>query len=121
MNPELLSLPSSLLGGRPRPCRPFTDPFSPPVPSWGDIPEADSEAVPIAPLRRLYSCFFDDGPQTEIQEGDLANMRRKYAIYPSMRMRSPSEFERAPNGGAGEVAVYEAYLEAGFRGVTLLS
>ncbi|CDY64167.1 BnaC03g75020D [Brassica napus] len=32
-------------------------------------------------------------------------------------MRSPSEFERAPDRGASEVAVYEAYLEAGFRGV----
>ncbi|KAF3500017.1 hypothetical protein F2Q69_00042191 [Brassica cretica] len=32
-------------------------------------------------------------------------------------MRSPIEFERAPDGGAGEVAVYEAYLEAGIWGV----
>uniref|UniRef100_A0A0D2ZS82 Uncharacterized protein n=1 Tax=Brassica oleracea var. oleracea TaxID=109376 RepID=A0A0D2ZS82_BRAOL len=32
-------------------------------------------------------------------------------------MRSPTEFERAPDGGAGEVAVYEAYPEAGFQGV----
>ncbi|KAF2605885.1 hypothetical protein F2Q68_00043875 [Brassica cretica] len=32
-------------------------------------------------------------------------------------MRSPTEFERAPDGGAGEVTVYEAYLEAGVRGV----
>ncbi|KAF3512891.1 hypothetical protein F2Q69_00006863 [Brassica cretica] len=30
-------------------------------------------------------------------------------------MRCPSEFERAPYGGADEIAVYEAYLEAGFR------
>ncbi|KAF2555239.1 hypothetical protein F2Q68_00016535 [Brassica cretica] len=44
-------------------------------------------------------------------------MRRKYAINPSVGMRSPAKFERAPDGGAGEVAVYEAYLEAGFRGV----
>ncbi|KAF3562485.1 hypothetical protein DY000_02014923 [Brassica cretica] len=31
-------------------------------------------------------------------------------------MWSPTEFERAPDGGAGEVTVNEAYLEAGFRG-----
>ena len=37
--------PSLLVGGRPRPRRPFTDPFSSLVPSWGDVPEADSEAV----------------------------------------------------------------------------
>ncbi|KAG2247505.1 hypothetical protein Bca52824_087133 [Brassica carinata] len=71
----------------------------------------------MAPLRRRRSCFFDDGPCSEIREGDLANMRRKYAIHPSVGMRSPTEFERAPDGGAGEVAFYEAYLEAGFRGV----
>ncbi|KAF3504114.1 hypothetical protein F2Q69_00042161 [Brassica cretica] len=81
------------------------------------IPEADSEAVPMPPLRRLRSCFFDDGPHSEIREGDLANMRRKYAIHPSVGMRSPTDFKRAPDGGAGEVVVYEAYLEAGFRGV----
>ncbi|KAF2562721.1 hypothetical protein F2Q70_00017768 [Brassica cretica] len=45
-----------------------------------------------------HSCFFDDGPRSEIREGDLADMRRKYAIHPSVGMRSPSEFERAPDG-----------------------
>ncbi|KAF3562114.1 hypothetical protein DY000_02014302 [Brassica cretica] len=117
MNPELLIFPSSLVGGRPSPCRPFTDPFSTHAPSWGDVLEADSEAVTMAPLRRCRSCFFYDGPRSEIREGDLANMKRKYAIHPSVGMRSPTVFERAPDGGAGEIAVYEAYLEAGFRGV----
>ena len=32
-------------------------------------------------------------------------------------MRSPSEFKGAPDGGASEVPIYEAYLEAGFQGV----
>ena len=71
----------------------------------------------MAPLRRHRSCFFDDGPCTEIREGDLADMRRKYAIHPSVGMRSPSEFERAPDGGASEIAIYDAYLDAGSRGV----
>uniref|UniRef100_A0A0D3BGC2 Uncharacterized protein n=1 Tax=Brassica oleracea var. oleracea TaxID=109376 RepID=A0A0D3BGC2_BRAOL len=117
MNPELLSFPSSLVGGRTRLRRPFTDPFSSPIPSWGDVPEADSKAVPMAPLRRLRSCFYDDGPRSEIREGDLANMRRKYTIHPSVGMRSPTEFERAPDSRESEVAVYEVYLEAGFQGV----
>ncbi|KAG2288678.1 hypothetical protein Bca52824_048282 [Brassica carinata] len=116
MNPELLMFPSSLVGGRPRPRHPFTDPFSSPVPSWVDVLEADSEAVLVAPLRRRRFCFFDDGPRYDIREGDLVTMRSKYAIHPSLGMRSPTEFERAPYGGAGEVAVYKAYLEAGFRG-----
>ncbi|KAF2539296.1 hypothetical protein F2Q68_00020871 [Brassica cretica] len=117
MNHELLLFPSSLVGGRTRPHLPFTDSFSSPVPSSGNGSEADSEAVPMAPLRRLRSCFFDDGPRSKIREGYLANMRRKYAIHPSVGMRSPTEFERAPDGGASEVAVNEAYLEEGFQGV----
>ncbi|KAF3532903.1 hypothetical protein DY000_02040724 [Brassica cretica] len=71
----------------------------------------------MAPVRRHRSYFFDDGPHSEIQEGDLANMRRKYANHPSVGMRSPFEFERAPDRGASEIAIYEVYLEAGFRGV----
>ena len=66
MNPELLMFSSSLVGGRPRPRLPFTDPFSSHVLSWGDVLEADSEAVPMSPLRRFRSCFFDDGPRSEI-------------------------------------------------------
>ncbi|CDY08695.1 BnaC03g54870D [Brassica napus] len=42
MNPELLAFPSSLVGGRPRPRGLFTDPFSSPVPSWGNVPEVDT-------------------------------------------------------------------------------
>uniref|UniRef100_A0A0D3A8K9 Uncharacterized protein n=1 Tax=Brassica oleracea var. oleracea TaxID=109376 RepID=A0A0D3A8K9_BRAOL len=117
MNPELLMFPSSLVGGRPMPRHPFTESFSSHVPSWGDVPEADCEAVSMAPLSRRRSCFLDDVPRSENLEGDLASMRRKFAIHPSVGMRSPTKFERAPDGGAGEVAVYEAYLEAGFRGV----
>ncbi|KAF2613348.1 hypothetical protein F2Q70_00011917 [Brassica cretica] len=117
MNPELLAFPSSLVGGRPRPRGLFTDPFSSPVPSWGNVPEADSEAVLMAPLRQRRSCFFDDGPRSGIQEGDLANMPRKNVIHPSVGMRSPTEFKRAPDGGASEIAIYEAYLEPGFRGI----
>uniref|UniRef100_A0A0D2ZSC6 Uncharacterized protein n=2 Tax=Brassica TaxID=3705 RepID=A0A0D2ZSC6_BRAOL len=116
MNPKLLAFPSSLVGGRSGPRHLFTDPFSSPIPSWGDVTEADSEAIPMVPLRRHRSCFFDDGPHSEIREGDFADMRRKYAFHPSVGMRSPSEFERAPNGGPSEVAIYEAYLEASFRG-----
>ncbi|KAG2266308.1 hypothetical protein Bca52824_073387 [Brassica carinata] len=84
MNPESLSFLFSLVGFHARLRRPFTDPFSSPVPSWGNVPEADSEAVSMAPLRRLRSCFFDDGPRSETREGDLANIRRMYLIHPSM-------------------------------------
>ena len=115
MNTEVLAFPSSLVGGRSRPHRLFTDPFSSPIPSWGDVPEADSEAIPTAPLTQSRFCFFDDGPRSEIREGDFSDMRGKYAIHPSVGMRSLSEFECSPDGGASEVAIYEAYLEAGFQ------
>ncbi|KAG2275771.1 hypothetical protein Bca52824_058326 [Brassica carinata] len=102
MNPEPLSFLSSLVGGRARPRCPFTDPFSSPVPSWGNVTEADSEAVPMAPLRRLCSCVFDNGPRSEIREGDLANIRRKYLIHPSVGMRSPTELSSS-DGGRGVI------------------
>ena len=38
MNPESPMFLSSLVGGRPRLCRPFADPFSSPVPSSVDVP-----------------------------------------------------------------------------------
>ncbi|KAF3602312.1 hypothetical protein F2Q69_00035292 [Brassica cretica] len=116
MNPDLLTFKFSLMGRRSRPRCLVTDPFSSSIPSWGDVPEADSETVPMAPLRRRPSCFFDDGPRSKIREGDLADIQRKYAIHPSVGMRSPSDFERTPEGGANELAVYEAYIESGFRG-----
>lgn len=81
------------------------------------IPEADSEAVPMAPLRQRRLLLLNSGgPRSKIREGELANIWRQYLIHPSVEMRSPSEFERAPDGGMNEVAVFEAYLEAGFRG-----
>ena len=68
----------------------------------------------MAPLRKRCSYFLDDGPRSEIQEESLINIRKKFVIPPSVVMRCPSEFERAPDGGSDEVAIYEAYLEAGF-------
>ncbi|KAF3520326.1 hypothetical protein DY000_02060875 [Brassica cretica] len=47
-------------------------------------------------------------------EESLINIQKKFAIPPSVVMRCPSEFERAPDGGSDEIAIYEAYLDAGF-------
>ncbi|KAL0749422.1 hypothetical protein Bca101_031425 [Brassica carinata] len=116
MNLDLPAFPASLMGVRIRPRCLFTDPFSSPIPAWGEVPEAGSGAVLMSPLRQRRSCFLDDGSRSEIREEDLPDIRRKYAIPPSVMMRSLSGFERAPDGGMNEVAVFEAYLEAGFRG-----
>ncbi|KAL0864682.1 hypothetical protein Bca101_043800 [Brassica carinata] len=44
-------------------------------------------------------------------------IRKKYGILPSVGMRCSSEYERVPDGGENKVAVFEAYLEAGFQGI----
>ncbi|KAG2271609.1 hypothetical protein Bca52824_066164 [Brassica carinata] len=90
-------LPTSLVGGRVRPCRLFTDPFSSPVASFGEVSETDSEVIPRAPLK---------------QRGGLKVIRRKYGIHSSVQMRSSLEFEHAPDGGPGEIAIFEVYLVA---------
>ncbi|CAG7862601.1 unnamed protein product, partial [Brassica rapa] len=79
---NLPAFSASFVGGRMRPRRLFGDLFSSSVPSWGEVPEANNEAVPMASLRQN---------QEEI-------------------------FNFSINGGSNEVAVFEAYMEAGFRG-----
>uniref|UniRef100_M4FAS1 Uncharacterized protein n=1 Tax=Brassica campestris TaxID=3711 RepID=M4FAS1_BRACM len=110
-------LSPSFVGGRVRPCRLFADPFSSPIVSFGTASETGSEAIPMAPLKQRERFTIDDGPRSEICEGDLKAIQKKYGIHSSVHMRSPSEFERAPDGGPGEIANYEAYLVAGFRGI----
>ena len=95
-------LPTSLVGGRVKPCRLFADPFSSPVASFGEVSETDSDAILMAPLKQRGSFVLDDGPCSEIQEGGLKVIRRKYGIHFLVQMRSSLEFE---------------YLIAGFRGI----
>ncbi|KAL0854429.1 hypothetical protein Bca101_059581 [Brassica carinata] len=112
---KLPLFPSSFVGGRARLCPLPADPFSSPIPAWAEILEADREAVPMAPLKHHRSYLLDDGPRFEIREEDLMEIRRKYGITPSVGRRCSSEYERVPDGGDNEVAVFEANLEAGFR------
>ncbi|KAL0796544.1 hypothetical protein Bca101_067921 [Brassica carinata] len=114
MNPDL---PASFVGGHARPCRLSADPFSSPIASFGTASDAGSEAVPMAPLKQCDCFALNDGLRSKIRERDLEVIRRKYGIHPLVQMRSPSEFERAPDGGSGEIAIYEAYLVASFRGI----
>ncbi|KAF2596339.1 hypothetical protein F2Q68_00007764 [Brassica cretica] len=113
---NLPAFPASFLGERVRPRRLFVDPFSSPVPSWGNVPEAD-DAVPMAPLRQRRSLLpDDDGPYSEIREGKLAEIQRKYLISLFVGLGCSSEFERAPDGVINEMDIFEAYFEVGFRG-----
>lgn len=72
----------------------------------------------MAPFSKRHSHLpdDDDGPCSVIRGEELMEIRRKYSISPSVELRCPSEFERAPDGGMNEIAIFEAYLEAGFRG-----
>ena len=44
-------------------------------------------------------------------------IRRKYGIHSLVQMRSSLEFEHASDGGPGEIAIFEVYLVASFRGI----
>ncbi|KAL0796343.1 hypothetical protein Bca101_067720 [Brassica carinata] len=61
------------------------------------------------------SYLLDDCPRSRVRGEDLTEIRYRYAIPLSMGTRNQSEFERAPDGGVNEVAIYEAYMEAGVR------
>ncbi|KAF3535393.1 hypothetical protein F2Q69_00023149 [Brassica cretica] len=117
MNSDLPSFLASLVGGRVRPRCLFADPFSLTAASHREVPEADNEAILMAPSKQRCSYVLDDRPCSEIEEEDLMAIRRRYAIHSSVQMRSPSEFERAADRGPNEIAVFEAYLVAGFRGI----
>ncbi|KAG2288640.1 hypothetical protein Bca52824_048244 [Brassica carinata] len=69
---------------------------------------ADSEAVPMVPLRRLRSCFVDNGPRSDIREGDLANMRRKQSIM-FLRFLSFSTYSSNPEDFNGHPRTFEGY------------
>ncbi|KAL0847292.1 hypothetical protein Bca101_020538 [Brassica carinata] len=105
------SFPGSLVGGHARPRRCSADPFSSPISG------ADREAIPMESLKYPRTYLLDDGPHSEIQEGDLMEIPRKYDIFPWVGIRCSYEYERAPDGGDNEMAVLEAYQETGFRGV----
>lgn len=113
---ESPTFPASFVCGHTRPHHLSADPFSSPTPTWGGVPETD-EVVPRAPVRQCRSYFLEDGPRSKIWEEGLVAIQEKFGISPLVEMRCPSEYERIPDGGINEIAVFEAYLEAGFQGV----
>ncbi|KAL0886287.1 hypothetical protein Bca101_010270 [Brassica carinata] len=114
---ELPSFPDLFVGGHARPHCFSADPFSSPIPAWEEVLEANREAVPMAAMKHPHSYLLDSSPCSEGQEEGLMQIRRKYGVPRSVEMRRSSEYERAPDGGDNEIAVFETYLEAGFRGV----
>ncbi|KAL0796286.1 hypothetical protein Bca101_067663 [Brassica carinata] len=115
MNPECSLFPAAPVGGHVKPRLFSDDPFSSPVSSWERASRTDDEAAPMAPLKQGRSHLLDDGPRSRDRGEDLFEIRRRYVIPSTVGIRNPSEFERAPDGRVNEVAIYEAYLEAGMR------
>ncbi|KAL0802798.1 hypothetical protein Bca101_057974 [Brassica carinata] len=110
-----IGVEAASIGGHVKPRLFSDDPFSSPVSSWERALGTGGEATPMAPLKQRRSYLLDDGPRSRVRGEDLVEIRRRYMIPPSVGIRSPSEFQRAPDGGVNEVAIYEAYLEAGMR------
>ncbi|KAL0802372.1 hypothetical protein Bca101_057548 [Brassica carinata] len=112
--------PAPCVGGRAGPYHPSADLFSLPMMSPGATLEASSEAVPRAPLRHrrfhLSDEEDDDGPRSDVGEGDLVEIRRRFLIPESVELRCAGEFERDLDGGTDEVAIFEVYREADSRG-----
>ncbi|KAL0802464.1 hypothetical protein Bca101_057640 [Brassica carinata] len=114
--PDLpMVFPAAPVGGHVKPRLFSDDPFSSPVSSWERASGTDDEAAPMAPLKHGHSHLLDDGPRSRVRGEDLVEIRMRYVITSTVGIRNPSEFERAPDGGVNEVAIYEAYLEAGMR------
>ncbi|KAL0730409.1 hypothetical protein Bca4012_026502 [Brassica carinata] len=67
----------------------------------------------MAHLKQRCSYLLDDGPCSRVRGEDLVEIRRRYMIPPSAGIRNHSDFDRGPGGGVNEMAIYEAYLEAG--------
>ncbi|KAL0696248.1 hypothetical protein Bca4012_063428 [Brassica carinata] len=54
-------------------------------------------------------------------EDDLVEWRSKYSLSPHIALRAPASEERASIHAPGDITVYEAFLETGFRGVVPLN
>ncbi|KAL0876699.1 hypothetical protein Bca101_026404 [Brassica carinata] len=113
---KLPSFPASFVGGRTRPCHPPADPFSSSISAWAEVPEADCELVPMAPLKLHRSYLLDDGPRSEIRSRGDRGMKRRYDLSEGIILRAPSPSDRISDFGVDEVPIYEAYFESGFRG-----
>lgn len=112
--------PASRVGGHVRPQRLFCDPFASPILTPGMTSRVGSEDSPTTPLRQRHFRPFDDededGPKSDIGTEDLTEIRQRYLLPDTMELRCGDEFERAADGGTSEIAIFEAYLDAGFRG-----
>ncbi|CAH8313288.1 unnamed protein product, partial [Eruca vesicaria subsp. sativa] len=69
-----------------------------------------------APLTYVSPSSLEVGPLLSMKEDDLIQWRKDYLLPSSVFLRVPGSSERLSICRPGEVAVYEAFFESGFRG-----
>ncbi|KAF3606729.1 hypothetical protein DY000_02050134 [Brassica cretica] len=80
-------------------------------------PGMGSEYDLAAPLPYAYASPPSIGPASSVSEDDLVEWRRKYSFSSSTILRIPAPEERASSFIPGQIAIYEAFFDIGFRGV----
>ncbi|KAH0867923.1 hypothetical protein HID58_074945 [Brassica napus] len=80
-------------------------------------PGMGSEYDLAAPLPYAYASPPSIGHASSVSEDDLVEWRRKYSLSSSTILRIPAPEERASSSIPGQIAIYEAFLDIGFRGV----
>lgn len=82
---------------------------------------SDTDVTPdcdlTAPLPLTYTSPLSLGPASKVTADDLVEWRDRYSLPPHVLLRVPTSEERASGHTPGEIAVYEAFFEIGFRGV----
>ncbi|KAG5393281.1 hypothetical protein IGI04_023244, partial [Brassica rapa subsp. trilocularis] len=73
----------------------------------------------VSCIKRLFDWDSEDSFSETIHLLVVSFPLRKYGIHSTVQLRISLEFECAPDGGPGELAIFEAYLVAGFRGIVL--
>ncbi|KAL0899079.1 hypothetical protein Bca101_083040 [Brassica carinata] len=79
--------------------------------------ELDCDLSTPLPLTYAYIAPPPVGLASSVVENDLVEWRSKYSLSPHVILRAPTSEERASIHAPGEIAVYEAFFETGFRGV----
>ncbi|KAL0716219.1 hypothetical protein Bca4012_065541 [Brassica carinata] len=78
--------------------------------------ELDGDLLAPLPLTYTYIAPPLVGPASTVVEDDLVEWRSKYSLSPHIALRAPASEERASIHALGEIPVYEAFFETGFRG-----
>ncbi|KAH0936356.1 hypothetical protein HID58_013473 [Brassica napus] len=82
-------------------------------------PCEESDFNLMAPLPLTYAPAAPTfiGPASTVVDDDLTEWRRRYSLPSHIVLRAPASEEMASSCTPGEITVYEAFFDSGFRGV----